>query len=191
MQVALSHASAHVFERNSVAPERELLHAALVKGCGQVGSWLISKAESCAGIRISCAWAADYSTRQILQTELALIHTMDSGKNAMPALNKNYRAPSTLGVDQQRAVELILHSPDQFTGLRGLAGTGKTKTLRALHNGMATAGFTAVFCVPTASPPLRCVPAKTVSGVWPRRCKNCLGGFRVATGQPSHGHRAG
>ena len=36
MQVALSHATAHVFERNSVAPERELLHAALVKGCGQI-----------------------------------------------------------------------------------------------------------------------------------------------------------
>jgi conjugative relaxase-like TrwC/TraI family protein len=149
MQVALSHASAHVFERNSVAPERELLHAALVKGCGQ-----IDLADLKTELRRDSDFVrvgADYSTRQILQTELALIRTMDEGKDAVPALNKNYRAPSTLGVDQQRAVELILHSPDQFTGLRGLAGTGKTKTLRALHNGMATAGYEAVFCAPTAA----------------------------------------
>ena len=149
MQVALSHASAHVFERNSVAPERELLHAALVKGCGQLELDDLKKQlrRDSDFVRVG----GDYSTRQILQTELALIQIMDSGKDAVPALNKNYRAPSTLGVDQQRAVELILHSPDQFTGLRGLAGTGKTKTLRALHNGMATAGFTAVFCAPTAA----------------------------------------
>jgi conjugative relaxase-like TrwC/TraI family protein len=149
MQTALSHASAHVFERNSVAPERELLHAALVKGCGQV-----DLADLKAELRRDSDFVrvgGDYSTRQILQTELALIQTMDSGKDAVPALNKNYRAPSTLGVDQQRAVELILHSPDQFTGLRGLAGTGKTKTLRALHAGMATAGYEAVFCAPTAA----------------------------------------
>jgi len=149
MQVALSHATAHVFERNSVAPERELLHAALVKGCRQVdlADLKTELRRDSDFVRVG----ADYSTRQILQTELALIQTMDSGKNAVPALNKNYRAPSTLGVDQQRAVELILHSPDQFTGLRGLAGTGKTKTLRALHHGMATAGYEAVFCAPTAA----------------------------------------
>ena len=149
MQVALSHATAHVFERNSVAPERELLHTALVKGCGQ-----IDLADLKTELRRDSDFVrvgSDYSTRQILQTELALIQTMDSGKGAMRPLNDNYRAPSTLGVDQQRAVELILRSPDQFTGLRGLAGTGKTKTLRALHNGMATAGFDAVFCAPTAA----------------------------------------
>jgi hypothetical protein len=149
MQVALSHATAHVFERNSVAPERELLHAALVKGCGQVdlADLKTELRRDSDFVRVG----SDYSTRQILQTELALIQMMDSGKDAVPALNKNYRAPSTLGVDQQRAVELILHSPDQFTGLRGLAGTGKTKTLRALHHGMATAGYEAVFCAPTAA----------------------------------------
>ncbi len=149
MQVALSHATAHVFERNSVAPERELLHAALVKGCGQVdlADLKTELRRDSDFVRVG----SDYSTRQILQTELALIQTMDGGKDAMRPFDKNYRAPSTLGVDQQRAVELILRSPDQFTGLRGLAGTGKTKTLRALHNGMATAGFTAVFCAPTAA----------------------------------------
>ena len=150
MQVALSHASAHVFERNSVAPERELLHAALVKGCGQ-----IDLADLKTELRRDSDFVrvgADYSTRQILQTELALIQTMDSGKGAMRPLNDNYRAPSTLGVDQQRAVELILHSPDQFTGLRGLAGTGKTKTLRELEKGIQEDGSRhCLFCAPTAA----------------------------------------
>jgi conjugative relaxase-like TrwC/TraI family protein len=149
MQVALGHATAHVFERNSVAPERDLLHAALVKGCGQVdlADLKTELRRDSDFVRVG----SDYSTRQILQTELALIKTMDEGKDAMRPFHQNYRAPSTLGVDQQRAVELILRSPDQFTGLRGLAGTGKTKTLRALHNGMATAGYAAVFCAPTAA----------------------------------------
>src|ERR1700678_1730106 len=150
MQVALSHASAHVFERNSVAPERELLHAALVKGCGQ-----IDLADLKTELRRDSDFVrvgADYSTRQILQTEMALIQTMDSGKGAMRPLNDNYRAPSTLGVDQQRAVELILHSPDQFTGLRGLAGTGKTKTLRELEKGIQEDGSRhCLFCAPTAA----------------------------------------
>ena len=33
---AVDHGIAHVFERNSVAPQHKILEAALVKGCGQL-----------------------------------------------------------------------------------------------------------------------------------------------------------
>jgi len=146
---ALDHATAHVFERNSVAPQHELLHAALVKGCGQLNLEQLKEKvqEHSAFVRVG----EQYSTRQILETELYLINSMNRGKGAMPPLNKSYQASSFLGPDQQRAVELILRSRDQFTGLRGLAGTGKTKTLQELNAGVSSAGFEAVFCAPTAA----------------------------------------
>lgn len=146
---ALAHATAHVFERNSVVPEHELLHAALVKGCGQLDLPQLKEKvrEQSDFVRVG----EQYSTRQILETELYLINSMNRGKGAMPPLNKSHQASASLGADQQRAVELILHSRDQFTGLRGLAGTGKTKTLQELHAGISSAGFEAVFCAPTAA----------------------------------------
>jgi ATP-dependent exoDNAse (exonuclease V) alpha subunit len=130
-------------------PEKAELYNALVKGCGQLNLPQLKKEvrEQPDFVRVG----EQYSTRQILQTELYLINSMNRGKDAMRPLNKNFRASSSLGSDQQRAVELILHSRDRFTGLRGLAGTGKTKTLRELHAGVATAGFDAVFCAPTAA----------------------------------------
>jgi conjugative relaxase-like TrwC/TraI family protein len=145
----LDHAAAHVFERNSVVPEHELLHAALVKGCGQLDLQQLKKdvREQPDFVRVG----EQYSTRQILETELYLINSMNRGKDAVRPLNEKYRTSSFLGPDQQRAVELILHSRDRFTGLRGLAGTGKTKTLRELHAGVSTAGFDTVFCAPTAA----------------------------------------
>ncbi len=145
----LAHATAHVFERNSVVPEHELLHAALMKGCGQLDLPQLKEKvrEQSDFVRVG----EQYSTRQILETELCLINSMNRGKEAVPPLNKSHQASASLGADQQRAVELILHSRDQFTGLRGLAGTGKTKTLQELHAGIATAGFEAVFCAPTAA----------------------------------------
>lgn len=146
---ALAHATAHVFERNSVVPEHELLHAALVKGCGQLD--LPQRKEKVREQSDFVRVGEQYSTRQILETELYLINSMNRGKDSVEPIKPEHHAASWLGAGQQRAVELILHSRDRFTGLRGLAGTGKTKTLQELHAGISSAGFDTVFCAPTAA----------------------------------------
>lgn len=81
---ALDHATAHVFERNSVVPQHELLHA--VKGCGQLNLEQLKEKvqEHSAFVRVG----EQYSTRQILETELYLINSMNRGKEAVPPLNE-------------------------------------------------------------------------------------------------------
>ena len=53
----------------------------------------------------------------------------------MPALRpltpvaRHYEPPAHLGHDQRKALAHVLTSPDQFTGFRGLAGSGKSTAL--------------------------------------------------------------
>ncbi len=45
----------------------------------------------------------------------------------------------------------VLTSPDQFTGFRGLAGSGKSTALVELASALVRRGYDPVFCAPTAS----------------------------------------
>ena len=74
------------------------------------------------------------STRQILATELDLIRTVNSGCDTVAPLHANYQPAKWLGEDQQRAILHVLKTNDRITGIRGLAGTGKTTVLRELVN---------------------------------------------------------
>ena len=56
-----------------------------------------------------------------------------------------------LGEDQQRAIYHVLRTHDRITGLRGLAGTGKTTALRELVAACAEVKIEPLFCAPTAA----------------------------------------
>ena len=62
-----------------------------------------------------------------------------------------YRPPEHLGPDQREALSHVLCSRDRFTGFRGLAGSGKSTALVELESAISKAGFSPVFCAPTAS----------------------------------------
>src|SRR5208337_121950 len=49
----------------------------------------------------------------------------------------DYQPPSQLGPDQRKALAHVLTSPDQFTGFRGLAGSGKSTALAELDSALA------------------------------------------------------
>ena len=146
---AQAHALGHVFARQSVAPEHQLLEAALVKGCGQLDLPALKRtfAADTALIKVG----SEFSTREILRGELGLIHAVNSGLNALPPIAPRFSAAAALGSDQRAALELVLSSPDFVSGFRGLAGTGKTTTLRELRRAIEGAGLAAVFCAPTAA----------------------------------------
>jgi len=81
---AITHATAHVFERKSVASEHELLETALAYGRGQVE---LSKLKQALGQSFELvATDKGYSTREILMTELALIAAVRDGKSAVAPL---------------------------------------------------------------------------------------------------------
>lgn len=146
---AVTHAVAHVFERKSVAAEHELLEAALAHGHGQVELPKLKEV-----LRQSSELVATdkgYSTREILMTELTLIAAVTDGKSAVAPLRYDYRPADWLSTDQQAAIRHVLQSTDRITGIRGLAGTGKTTALRELNAACDRAGYSLRFCAPTAA----------------------------------------
>ncbi|MCI0747535.1 MAG: relaxase domain-containing protein [Verrucomicrobia subdivision 3 bacterium] len=148
-QEAVTYAVGHVFERQSVVSEHELLAAALSHRQGEVDLQQVKRA-----VRQSpelVPTERGLSTRQILETELSLIQAVDRGRDAVVPLHPEYQPAAWLGDDQRRAVLHVLNTGDRIAGLRGLAGTGKTTALHELANACATAGVELLFCAPTAA----------------------------------------
>jgi conjugative relaxase-like TrwC/TraI family protein len=146
---AVEHGLAHVFERNSVAPQHRILEAALVKGRGQLD--LPQLKEKLATDDRLVRVGSEYSTREILSRELYLIRSVNAGIEAVAPVTRHYEPPSYLGHDQRKALAHVLTSPDRVTGFRGLAGSGKSTALVELARTLHRQGFEAVFCAPTAS----------------------------------------
>lgn len=84
-------------------------------------------------------------------TELALIAAVTDGKSAVAPLRYDYHPADWLSADQQTALRHVLQSTDRITGIRGLAGTGKTTALRELNAACDGAGYSLRFCAPTAA----------------------------------------
>src|SRR5208282_5481268 len=145
----LNHAIAHVFERKSVVPEHELLTTALAHRQGEV---------NLGNLKLEVKYSAElvktergFSTKEILATELDLIQTVNAGCDAVVPLHPGYRPADWLGEDQQRAIYHVLRTSDRITGLRGLAGSGKTTALRELVAACNEAKIEPLFCAPTAA----------------------------------------
>ena len=146
---AVEHGLQHVFERNSVAPQHKILEAALVKGRGQLDLARLKEklADDASLVRVG----SEFSTRDILAKELYLIRTVNAGIEAVAPVAGQYEPPSQLGPDQRKALAHVLTSPDQFTGFRGLAGSGKSTALAELDSALCRRGYASIFCAPTAS----------------------------------------
>ena len=145
----LNHAVEHVFERRSVVPEHELLNVALSHRLGAVDLNHLKAAVKHSPELIKTE--RGFSTPQILATELALIQTVNVGCDSVVPLHPGYRPADWLGEDQRRAIYHVLRTSDRITGLRGLAGSGKTTALRELVTACKEAKIEPLFCAPTAA----------------------------------------
>jgi conjugative relaxase-like TrwC/TraI family protein len=146
---ALNHAVAHVFERKSVVPEHELLDVALSHRLGAVDLNQLKGAVKHSPNLVKTE--RGFSTQQILATELDLIQTVNAASDSVAPLHPGYRPADWLGEDQRRAIYHVLRTSDRITGLRGLAGSGKTTTLRELVAACKEANIEPLFCAPTAA----------------------------------------
>ena len=146
---ALNHAIAHVFERKSVVPEHELLDVALSQRLGAVDLNHLKAAVKHSENLVKTE--RGLSTRQILATELDLIQTVNAGCDSVAPLHPGYRPADWLGEDQRRAIYHVLRTSDRITGLKGLAGTGKTTALRELVAACKEAKIEPLFCAPTVA----------------------------------------
>jgi hypothetical protein len=168
VEKSLDHAVRHVFERRSVASREVLLEAALIHGRGQVDLWKLKERLDARPefVRVG----KEVSAREILQGELVLIRTVNEGKDSLSPINRQFVPSAHLGDDQRNVVEFVLRSCDRFTGIRGLAGTGKSTALSEVARAIEEAGCKGVFCAPTGSAAevLRREPA-TRRGIRPAR----------------------
>ncbi len=130
---ALRHATAHVFERQSVVPEKTLLAEALRYGVGSVQVEQVAREMTSQGVV-----TADYegrrlaTTRAVLQEEAAMLTFARDGKGTRAPLGKPNHAFTRewLNDGQRAAVRHILESPDRVMVIRGAAGVGKTSLMQ-------------------------------------------------------------
>jgi conjugative relaxase-like TrwC/TraI family protein len=146
---ALNHAVAHVFERKSVAPEHELLSVALSHRLGAVDLNHLKTAVKHLPDLVKTE--RGFSTKEIVATELSLIQTVNAGCDSVAPLHPGYKPADWLGEDQRRAIYHLLRTSDRITGLKGLAGSGKTTALRELVAACKEANIEPLFCAPTAA----------------------------------------
>lgn len=146
---ALLHAVSHVFERRSVVREHELLEAALAYRHGTVDlerlKGLVKESKEL------LPTDQGLTTRGILEQELALLRKVRDGKSSVAPIHPYFQPAEWLGQDQRAAVRHVLQSADRISGVRGLAGSGKTTMLRELARACTEAGYRVQFCAPTTA----------------------------------------
>jgi conjugative relaxase-like TrwC/TraI family protein len=151
---AYRYAKEHLFERNSVARDHELLTEALRQSRGRVDLAElrgILQAEQTAGLILRSG--DNVATRESLDREKQIVAMVDKGVGQQERLGRNvpFATAGTLREEQKQAVESILDSREFAINLRGAAGTGKTATLQEIGRGLRNAGHEVVAVAPTRS----------------------------------------
>ena len=81
-------------------------------------------------------------TRQGLRLEQQAVKYVNDTRNTCPALNSRFVPAAHLSQEQKEAVTSILSTRDRVFSFRGVAGSGKTTTLREVQRGLSEAGHT-------------------------------------------------
>jgi conjugative relaxase-like TrwC/TraI family protein len=151
---SLQYAKEHLFERNSVVRDHELMTEALRHGRGQIDPGQLRGALELEQSQGSLIRAGDnLATRESLEREQRMIATVDRGIGRFERLGgeREFHPSKRLREEQQRAVHQVLDSRDLAINLRGAAGTGKTATLHEIDRGLHDAGRDVVAVAPTRS----------------------------------------
>ena len=151
---SLQYAKKHLFERNSVVRDHELMTEALRHGRGQIDPGQLRGALELEQSHGSLIRAGDnLATRDSLEREQRMIASVDRGIGPYERLGgeREFHPSEHLREEQQRAAHQVLDSRDFAINLRGAAGTGKTATLHEIDRGLHDAGRDVVAVAPTRS----------------------------------------
>ncbi len=148
---ALGSAEAHLFERQSVVDERELLREALIAARGSTS---IDVLRTELATRLSTGELLrkgnDVASRETLAAEREFVewagaHRWDEAPLGMMTVGSNLEA------DQADAVSSVLGSRSRVVILQGDAGTGKTTCLKSVVAGVGKAGGSVFGCAPSSA----------------------------------------
>ena len=155
---ALRASISHLFERSSVLREHEILAEALNQSLGSLDLERLKQAASNGEgglVRLTDSpgnhLLSECCTRQGLRLEQQAVKYVNDTRNTCPALNSRFVPAAHLSKEQKEAVTSILSTRDRVFSFRGVAGSGKTTTLREVQRGLSEAGHTVFAVTPTAS----------------------------------------
>jgi conjugative relaxase-like TrwC/TraI family protein len=152
-RAAIEHAAAHVFERKSSCPARELLAYALTYGVGKItveDAW--KELESGDRFTAEVEGRLYVASRAVLGQEQELVKLARAGKSSLPAIDPHWEIQNTaLAIDQRAAVHSLLGSHSFVSMLVGAAGSGKTTLLEEARLGAEASGFSVHAFAPSAA----------------------------------------
>jgi conjugative relaxase-like TrwC/TraI family protein len=132
-QQAVDYALSHCFERESTVTQKNLLKTALIQSFGKASVEDVRSAVIDRGDILQREFKGHpyVTTRGVLQEECDITDFVRSGKATRDKLGGNKPADldAALSEEQREAALVILNSRDRVTGLKGRAGTGKTRML--------------------------------------------------------------
>jgi ATP-dependent exoDNAse (exonuclease V) alpha subunit len=150
---SVDHAIEHSFERASVVREKQLLAEALMHGVGRVSVEDVKAATANSEVIIKEVGGVRYATtKQVYREETDMVAFARSGRGAHKRLC-GHDAPAldaSLSAEQREAALRILNSRDQVIGLRGGAGTGKTRMMEATIAAIKEGGHEVFTFAPSA-----------------------------------------
>jgi conjugative relaxase-like TrwC/TraI family protein len=163
----LSWAERHVFERNAVLPQHELLSAALIRGRGQTFSCSALREAMRRMESVFFLEKSEVTSRELVRLEMEVDFTARKAVRSHEPLNPKFSPDARLSDEQRRAVSKIMESRSFITLFRGAAGTGKSTSLREVRRGLLAANHPVVVLAPQRQQVLDLenegLPAKTLA----------------------------
>jgi conjugative relaxase-like TrwC/TraI family protein len=149
---AADHAIEHCFERASVVREKQLIAEALMHGVGSVTADAVRRELNAADVIVKDVGGVRFATtRQVYREETDMVAFVRQGRGTCKKLSPHSRdLDPELSQEQREAAEKILASRDQVVGLRGGAGTGKTRLMRATVKAIEDGGHQVFTFAPSA-----------------------------------------
>ena len=150
---ALDHAVEHSFERSSVVREKQLLAEALMHGVGSVSVDAVKSEASASDVIVKNVGGVRYATtKQVYREETDMVAFVRQGRGAYKKLSgpDPPTLDASLSHEQREAALKILALRDQVIGLRGGAGTGKTRMMEATIAAVRRGGHEVFTFAPSA-----------------------------------------
>ncbi len=155
---AVEFAVEHLGEREAAFTRRDLLVQALRAGRGASSSRAVTEEVDrgiANGSLLQDAAGEWITTSAAVENEREILAIERRGREAVPAIAETVSgsdgAERNLNVGQRSAVELILSTRSRVVGVNGLAGTGKTTTLKLALKRAEQEGFQIVGLAPSHS----------------------------------------
>lgn len=153
---AVAESIAHLLDWNSVVDRHHLEAEALNAGLGDVDAPGIAKAVdnlARSGNLVSLGGdglCGSFTTPEMLELEREAIGRVNRGRGGWGKLAE-FVPSQSLSAEQNEATRSLLETEDQFVSLRGVAGTGKTTTLRHLNVCLRSSSKRVIYLAPTTS----------------------------------------